>query len=358
VSIKLVSLLTLVVQNSALILAMRYTRASVKEDQRYLASTAVLMSEVLKTVICFAVLSYCQPHPRSLRRLMATLYSELILQWRQSAKLALPAILYLVQNNLQYMAATHLDAATFQVTYQLKIITTAFFSVTILHRTLSRRQWLALVLLTTGIALTVIPAHTSSSPTPTLGNQINLQGLISVLAACVLSGLAGVYFEKILKTPAKTVPPTREEEGRGHPYPNEKEKEEKEEEKHKQSYIDPLVSRNKLWIGNIQLSFFSVVLGLVFVVAPQDGAVIIEQGFFIHYTPWTWVVIVVQALGGLVVAIVVKYADSILKGFATSVSILLSSIVSIYLFDTTMTSVSVAGALLVIYSTYLYGLQS
>lgn len=37
-----------------------------------------------------------------------------------------------------------------------------------------------------------------------------------------------------------------------------------------------------------------------------------------------------QALGGLVVAAVMKFADNILKGFATSVSIVISSVVSYF----------------------------
>lgn len=35
-----------------------------------------------------------------------------------------------------------------------------------------------------------------------------------------------------------------------------------------------------------------------------------------------------QALGGLVIAAVIKYADNILKGFATSLSIILSTLIS------------------------------
>lgn len=35
-----------------------------------------------------------------------------------------------------------------------------------------------------------------------------------------------------------------------------------------------------------------------------------------------------QALGGLVVAVVIKYADNILKGFATSLSIIISALIS------------------------------
>ena len=39
-----------------------------------------------------------------------------------------------------------------------------------------------------------------------------------------------------------------------------------------------------------------------------------------------------NATGGLLVAVVVKYADNILKGFACSLAIIISSIISIFLF--------------------------
>ena len=47
-------------------------------------------------------------------------------------KVSVPSFLYVVQNNLLYLALTNLDAATYQVCYQLKILTTALFSVTML----------------------------------------------------------------------------------------------------------------------------------------------------------------------------------------------------------------------------------
>lgn len=236
-----------------------------------------------------------------------------------------------MQNNLQYVAATNLDAATFQVTYQFKILTTAFFTVVMLHRKLSNTKWTALAILTSGIALVVLPKNTTSQwrEEVDIGNQTNIKGLLSVFAACILSGIAGVYFEKIVKTTTKT---------------------------EKVLYnADPNI---QLWIRNIQLSLFSVLLGCVFVLTLQDGKAILENGFFQNYSVLTWVVILIQAGGGLIVALVVKYADNILKGFATSVSIILSCFVSFWLFDFEATFVFGIGVFLVICATYLYGRSS
>ena len=41
-----------------------------------------------------------------------------------------------------------------------------------------------------------------------------------------------------------------------------------------------------------------------------------------------WMSVALNSLGGLVVAMVVKYADNVVKGFATSLSILLTALVS------------------------------
>ena len=84
-----------------------------------------------------------------------------------------------------------------QVTYQLKILATALFSVIMLIKKLSGVQWGSLVILFVGVALVQVQ---SISATSKLGQEQNqLVGLLAVIISCLSSGFAGVYVEKMLK---------------------------------------------------------------------------------------------------------------------------------------------------------------
>merc|ERR1719436_1327547 len=114
-----------------------------------------------------------------------------------SMKMAVPAFLYFVQNNLVLMSLERLPTAIFQVTYQCKILTTAFFSVMWLNRTINRMQVGALLLLTAGVAVVQCADVKPSEGEYTVSDQV--AGFVYVLIACCLSGVAGVYFEFVLK---------------------------------------------------------------------------------------------------------------------------------------------------------------
>ena len=219
VPLKFVSLLTLVIQNSCLVLVMRYSRTL--EGPKYVTSTAVVMAEFIKFLVSLII--YVKAESKARKMTLYALFLDLFGSGSEWLPMTVPAILYFVQNNLQYVAVSLLDAATFQVTYQFKIITTALFSVVLLQKTLSRQKWISLGLLTAGIAVVQLPTNNSAATPAKDGFGSQFIGLCAVAVACILSGLAGVWFEKVLKG-----------------------------------------SQKSLFLRNVQLALFSMIPGLIF----------------------------------------------------------------------------------------------
>lgn len=146
-------------------------------------------------------------------------------------------------------------------------------------------------------------------------NQSRAKGFIAAISACVLSGLAGIYFEKILKG-----------------------------------------SDVSVWMRNVQLSLMSVPFGIG-AVWLKHGSEISENGFFFGYDLFIWYLVVLNATGGLLVAVVIKYADNILKGFACSLAIIITCFVSVLLFGFQLSIQFILGAAFVITSIFMYGYQ-
>ncbi len=86
----------------------------------------------------------------------------------------------------------------------------------------------------------------------------------------------------------------------------------------------------------------------------SDGSEVKTKGFLFGYTTMVWIATLIHSVGGLIVALVVKYADNILKGFATSMAIVLSCIVSMILFDFQLSLLFTLGSSLVIFSIFVY----
>lgn len=209
--------------------------------------------------------------------------------------------------------------------YQLKLLTTAVFTVTFLRRRLSKAQWFALLVLFIGAAcveyndvLRKQEAALVEELAPAAEEAVSkssspITGLLAVVAACCTSGAAGVYLELMLKS----------------------------------------VKTTSLWLKNVQLAMFGVVFGLIGVWYYEADRVA-EHGFFTGYGMVVWLVILDVSCGGLLVAVVVKYADNLSKGFATSVSIVASTIISTIWMGLQLTGLFFVGALLVLTATALY----
>ena len=180
-----------------------------------------------------------------------------------------------------------------------------------LKKQLTKVQWVSLVILFIGVSI-VQAQPENRGATKVAVKQSAIKGLIAVITACCMSGFAGVYFEKILKGTEQSV-----------------------------------------WLRNVQLGGIGAVVGYI-TMELNDGALVREQGFFYGYNTMVWVVILLQSCGGLIVAVVVKYADNILKGFATSVSIIASCIGSMFIFNFKISLAFCVGGTMVMLATYLY----
>jgi len=306
VNMKYVALILLVIQNATLILSMRKARTA--DGDHFYSTVAVVMAETFKLITCLCVMLYeCEG---SVPKLCGFLKEKIVDDPIDTLKLSVPSLIYMIQNNLLYVAVSNLPAATYQVTYQLKILTTAIFSVTMLGKQLSKFQWLSMILLFSGVA--IVQVQNSSEKTSESVEQNKLFGLLAVVISCISSGFAGVYFEKILKG-----------------------------------------SKGSIWLRNIQLGIFGSITG-VMAVYMKDGKNVIENGFFFGFNSLVWFCVFLSGFGGLLVAVVVKYADNIMKGFATSISIIVSTVISIFMFEFQVTFAFIVGAMLVILAVYVY----
>lgn len=188
------------------------------------------------------------------------------------------------------------------------------FSVVLVNKKIKKLEWIGLILLFIGVSLAQLPQGFETPKVIPGDNRNRIYGLLAVISCCMSSGFSGVYFERLIKTnPTQSV-----------------------------------------WIRNFQLALFGLVISVVTMLY-QDSKAIAQNGLFQGYTTLTWIIVILQAFGGLIVATVVKFADNILKGFATSISIILSTTLSFYIFENFNPAWNFyCGAFVVISATIMY----
>jgi UDP-sugar transporter A1/2/3 len=311
--------------------------------QRFLASTAIFFAEIIKLAFATTMALYeiatglQKPETLTIGKLMRA-FSRAVFTG-DSWKLAIPAALYLVQSSFQYVAATNLDPAVFALTYQLKTVSTAVFGTILVGQGYSIQQWLSLGLLTAGVGIvdlsavsragksasgkrvhlprgidssrnvwdpseviTAVASHLSKRSATYEGIHSDFEaadpqpdvvaGLMAAVAACLLSGVASVYFERLLKV--------------------------------KGEYS------KSVWVRNVQLIFYGIWPALFICVFFLDGEHIAKAGFLAGYNPTVWTVIFSQAVGGILIASTLMQAGAATKCLAILPSTLLVLLASGY----------------------------
>ena len=273
-------LVTLVVQNATLVLMLRFSFRDVSRP--YSFSLVLLLSEFLKLLFCVAKVYSDGLTPQQIISISFSAFKEPLV--------LIPSCLYFVQNSLQFVAARELPAVVYIVLLQLKVLTSAVFSVFILKTQLSRSQWFSLALLVFGAVTVQAPApDTTHAHSGALGAATMI-----VITGC--SGLAGVLLEKVFKKTGDAAASMR--------FPH------------------------SVWSRNIQLTCCSLPFVITNLVLNdwdrlQNGAMMIGLDMVVS------MVILLLAFGGIITGYVMKYASAVLKCFAGVISMCCCAIYSV-----------------------------
>ena len=214
------------------------------------------------------------------------------------------------------LAYQNLDAITYNVLNQTKTLSAAMCCYLLLGKRQSGMQMLALFLLLMAALVMegLVPMNalsisywmnksftaTEHQTTIDLSTRRLTHGVVPILIASFLSGLAGAITQKSLQAG----------------------------------------NRNAL-LFTIELCVASILLLLLSFATSDDGEQIQQRGFFDEWTHLTIVPILTNSAGGILVGMVIKYAGTVQKGFALIFGILISGV-----FQGSLSSEEICGGLL------------
>mmetsp|Transcript_65434 Transcript_65434/g.123890 ORF Transcript_65434/g.123890 Transcript_65434/m.123890 type:complete len:594 (-) Transcript_65434:84-1865(-) len=298
-------LLLLIFQNCVTTLLTRQTRQPRADGGLlYLGSAAVLCSEFIKLPVCLCLIARDEG---GFRGMVREVRSRVFGRLDDTIRMSVPALCYGLQNVLYYVALSHLSATSYQLWSQSKTLFTALFFVKILGQVLRWPQWFALGLLSTGVGFVQLAERAapagSGSVAAAAGSSAYI-GVAAVIASSLLAAFANIYFEKVIKTAQCEFDKTCDVEG---------------------ANLAPM----SLWVRNVQLALFSIPqAALLLVLTRSSREMIATHGLLVGFTPAVWLVTMLTASGGLIVGLCVKYADNLLKTYATAVSILATCVIT------------------------------
>ncbi|CAO2830767.1 unnamed protein product [Amaranthus hypochondriacus] len=269
------ALLTLQYGSQPLI-SKRFTRREV------IVTSSVLACEVAKVICAISVLIFDGS------------FTKLCKDWSLLKALTfsgLPAAIYALQNSLLQISYKNLDSLTFSMLNQTKLFFTAFFGFMILRQKQSVQQIGALFLLIVAAVLLSIGEGTSKGSKSRNPEEVLFYGIVPVLVASVLSGLASALCQWASQ-----------------------------------------VKKHSSYLMTIEMSIFGSMCLLASLSQSPDGDAMRKHGFFYAWTPLTLIPVVANALGGILVGLVTTYAGGVRKGFVIVSALLVTALLQ-FIFD-------------------------
>lgn len=232
-------------------------------------------------------------------------------QCHHNRLLAVPAGLYSVNNYLKFAMQLYFKPTTAKMLSNLKILVIALLMRFILKRHFTIWQWEALVLLMAGITVNQLSncGASNSLPSNVLGAAI-----VYTVGSITIPSLASVYNEMALKKNMDT----------------------------------------SVHIQNFYLYFFGVLfnlLGLALLVVVGHQSI---SELFKGYSKVTVLLIVNNALQGILSSFFFKYADTILKKYSSTIATILTGLMSALFFGHRLTVNFCIGVTIVFISMHIF----
>jgi drug/metabolite transporter (DMT)-like permease len=279
-------------------LLISYSKSQVKLGlaEKYENNAAVFFTELAKWIFSVAMMWH-----RCGKFLPVSVFREG--SWRVGVYYAVPSAIYAVYNNLTYYNLTNFDAATYQVFMQTRVIFTGVLFSYMMRKHLSQRKWVALIMLTVGVASKYL----------SWGMHID-SAITVVLFQASLSAFAGVYNEYLLKRD-----------------------------------ISLDINEQNFFMYSFAL-FFNLGWGVA-----TNTQYYVGGGIFGSLSQGVFLAIVLNgAVVGIVTSLILKFINVIVKAFASACEVLLTAVLAHWLLGDPLTVKDFIACSIVMASMYWY----
>ncbi|XP_065672546.1 probable UDP-sugar transporter protein SLC35A4 isoform X5 [Hydra vulgaris] len=274
--------------------------AKVNGEITFSSASVALLIELLK--LCISVLMLLKDvslnqHDISINRKVMLLY-------------IIPAFLYTANNNLVTHVQRFMDPGSFQILSNMKIATSVIFYRLIINRYVSRNKWLAVFFLFVASVLNSLGGLNIKNDLSLKTIYVTKTGICLICLYSCISGFTGVFTEAVLKT-----------------------------------YIETSIHAQ-----NSILYLYGILLNVLLYTSSSQSF----QDFFRGFSLWTWLIVLTQAVNGIIISYVLKHSSTIVRMFIIAFATVLTPLFSHFIFDLTLNSYFLSSIVVVIFALYLH----
>ncbi|XP_057957300.1 CMP-sialic acid transporter 2-like [Malania oleifera] len=269
------------------------------------------LTEVAKVLFAIVMLLFQARHQKVGEKPLLSV-STFVQAARNNVLLAVPALLYAINNYLKFIMQLYFNPATVKMLSNLKVLVIAVLLKIIMKRRFSIIQWEALALLLIGISINQM--RSLPEGTTALGLPIAMGAYVYTLIFVTVPSLASVYNEYALKS----------------------------------QYETSIYLQNLFLYGYGAIFNFLGILGTVIIKGPSSFDIL--EG----HSKATMLLIFNNAAQGILSSFFFKYADTILKKYSSTVATIFTGIASAALFGHTLTINFILGISIVFISMHQF----